>query len=271
MATNNIEKLANSINKCNFTFSSSLHGIIFSHSLGIPSVHLENKMLTSKNNFKFKDYYSNLNIPYIKENLKKKNLDNIIKKYKENRFKYLPYNKIIEEIQDRLLFSFPYQKMSNVICTIMKNENKSINKWCKYHLKIGFDNIYIFYNNSKYIDYIDNSIDNNIKNKIHFQTINNNQMSEQLIYINFYTKFKYNFKWCAFFDLDKYIILYKYNNINKLLNKHIFKNSFFIRLKSYKTENLLLLKRPYKQIHNKEQETNFLLELEMSIIKGGLY
>ena len=72
MGTNNIEKIANSINKCNFIFSSSLHGIIFSHSLGIPAVHLEYNRLDSKKNFKFKDYYSILDIPYIKEKLKKK-------------------------------------------------------------------------------------------------------------------------------------------------------------------------------------------------------
>ena len=72
MGINNIEKIAISINKCHFTFSSSLHGIIFSHSLGIPSIHLENKLLASKNNFKFKDYYSILDVSYIKEDLKKK-------------------------------------------------------------------------------------------------------------------------------------------------------------------------------------------------------
>ena len=35
MGNNSIEDIANSINKCNFIFSSSLHGIIFSHSLGV--------------------------------------------------------------------------------------------------------------------------------------------------------------------------------------------------------------------------------------------
>ena len=77
MGTNDIEKIANSINKCNFTFSSSLHGIIFSHSLDIPSVHLEYRELYSKKNFKFKDYYSVLDIPYVKEDLKMDNIDNI--------------------------------------------------------------------------------------------------------------------------------------------------------------------------------------------------
>ena len=95
MANDNIEEIANSINKCNFIFSSSLHGIIFSHSLGIPAVHLEHKILRSKTNFKFKDYYSILDIPYIKEDLKKDNLDAIVKKYEKNRLAFLPSSKII--------------------------------------------------------------------------------------------------------------------------------------------------------------------------------
>ncbi len=108
MGTIDIEFIANSINKCNFVFSSSLHGIIFSHSLGIPAIHLENKMLKSKKNFKFKDYYSVLDVPYIKEDLKKDNLNNIIKKYRNDRNRYLPSNKLIKRIQDLLLFSFPF-------------------------------------------------------------------------------------------------------------------------------------------------------------------
>lgn len=105
MGINNIEHIANSINKYNFIFSSSLHGIIISHSLGIPAIHLEYHRLASKNNFKFKDYYSVLDMPYIKEDLKKKNLEIIIEKYKKNRYKFLPKFKIIRQIQDSLLIS----------------------------------------------------------------------------------------------------------------------------------------------------------------------
>lgn len=110
MGSNDIEKIANSINKCNFVFSSSLHGIIFSHSLGIPSVHLENLMLCSKKNFKFKDYFSVLKIPYTKEKLKNNNFLYIVKKYKKKRYKYLPKKTIIKQIQDSLLSSFPFKK-----------------------------------------------------------------------------------------------------------------------------------------------------------------
>ena len=88
-----------------------MHGIIFSHSLGIPAVHLENTNLYNTKNFKFKDYYSILDIPYIKEDLKRENINTIIKKYSNNkiRFKFLPNPKIIKQIQDNLLATFPYK------------------------------------------------------------------------------------------------------------------------------------------------------------------
>lgn len=111
MANNNIEQIANKINQCKFIFSSSLHGIIFSHSLGIPAVHVEHLKLLSKNNYKFKDYYSVLDIPYIKEDLKREKLENIIKKYEKNRSKYLPSKNIIKHIQHRLLSSFPFRRL----------------------------------------------------------------------------------------------------------------------------------------------------------------
>ena len=113
MGTNNIENLANSINKCNFVFSSSLHGIIFSHSLGIPAVHLEYQMLGSYKNFKFKDYYSTLDIPYVKENLNIDKLEDIIRKYDKNRNEFLPKRNIIEKIQNDLLKNFPYKNLEN--------------------------------------------------------------------------------------------------------------------------------------------------------------
>lgn len=53
MGNNNIEEIVNSINKCKFIFSSSLLGIIYSHSLGIPAVHLEHQILMSKKKINF--------------------------------------------------------------------------------------------------------------------------------------------------------------------------------------------------------------------------
>lgn len=265
MGTNNIKKIANSINKCNFTFSSSLHGIIFSHSLGIPSVHLEYNQLFSKKNFKFKDYYSILKIPYIKENIRKENLDTIIKKYKNNRNKYLPKNKIIKKIQDNLLFSFPYQKMTYIICTYVQKDNKYINEWCKYHLSIGFDNIYIINNIDD--NYIGDYLDNKIKNRVHILNINEKQNQRKYFYKEFYNRFNSIFKWCAFIDITDYIILIKRNTISHFFRDCDSKNISIIKLNYHRQSFNNIIDKSLQKSKNK---MNIIFEIQSkSIIKGG--
>lgn len=58
MVTSDIEKLADDILSCDLIVSSSLHGIIFSHSLGVPAYHYQLTDLMKNGNFKFNDYYS---------------------------------------------------------------------------------------------------------------------------------------------------------------------------------------------------------------------
>ena len=66
MATNDLESLFEEICKSELVISSSLHGIIFAHSFGVPAIHIEETDIGSKDNFKFKDYYSVLDIDYVK-------------------------------------------------------------------------------------------------------------------------------------------------------------------------------------------------------------
>lgn len=265
MNTKNIEEIANSINKCNFIFSSSLHGIIFSHNLGIPAVHLENIVLYSQNNFKFKDYYSILDIPYIKEDLKNNNLSDIIKKYQKiNISEYLPNNKLIKKIQDNLLSYFPFFNLNNIICTFIRNKNVNIiiNKWCKYHLKLGFAHIYIFYND-KDIQNISDYIDVKIKNRVHFLYLIKNRINYKSLYISFYNKFKFNFRWCAFLSLSEYIYLNRWNNLFKILNTPK-NNVIFIKL------NILKDKKYFAELKydtTKNINIHFFIE-KNTLVKG---
>lgn len=109
--TNDVESFLDKLSQCEFIFSSSLHGIIFSHALGIPAIHIEDKKLESRGNFKFKDYYSNLDIPYTKFKVTD-NLDFVNKYIKEPK-KYLPSRTCIKNIQTRLLKAFPYKELKN--------------------------------------------------------------------------------------------------------------------------------------------------------------
>lgn len=262
MGNNNIEEIANSINQCRFVFSSSLHGIIFSHSLGIPAVHLEHTKLMSKKNFKFKDYYSVLDIPYIKEDLKKKNFEHIVKKYMKSKLNFLPSKKRIKQIQESLLSSFPYQKMNYVICTFIKNFNNiynyNINNWCKYYLNLGFDNIYLYrYENNDYniSYYIEDYIEEQIKKRVHIITINykNNNYKEYIhnSYSTFYNLFNINFKWCIYIDIFQFIVFENQKNISQLLNNPMSKTYSIIKFKCYTYKKNNLIWNSYKFKINK--------------------
>jgi hypothetical protein len=216
MGTTDVEDIFEKLSECEMIFSTSLHGIIFAHSFGIPATHLEYQELESKNNFKFKDYYSVLDIPYEKYVLKSnddlKELDIMFNKKEQ----YLPSRIVIENIQDNLLKSFSTvvevvkrdnKRFNAVICAIAKNENYYINNWCRYHLNIGFSKIYLFDNNELSTPYVGDFIDSDIKDRV--QIIDKRGIHKQALqldcYNQFYKEYSNMFDWCAFIDADEFV------------------------------------------------------------------
>src|SRR5690606_27412157 len=61
---NHPRKVAEKICSSKLVYSSSLHGIIFSHALGIPCIYV--KPQTNESEFKFIDYYESVNLSYKK-------------------------------------------------------------------------------------------------------------------------------------------------------------------------------------------------------------
>ena len=111
IGTSNLEKLFDEINECEFIFSSSLHGIIFSHSFGIPAFHIKHNELASKKSFKFLDYYSNFNLKYLMKITRTKadfKFDEFEVLY-NNRNLFVPTKEEIEQNQNSLLSVFPFK------------------------------------------------------------------------------------------------------------------------------------------------------------------
>ena len=108
--TNDIDYLFQCINECEFILSSSLHGIIFAHSFGIPAIHIKHIELDCKHEYKFEDYYSNYNIKYLRKDVPTLNDFNInefdvLYKYKEL---FKPTIAEITHTQKQLLSVLPY-------------------------------------------------------------------------------------------------------------------------------------------------------------------
>lgn len=106
-----IENFVTEVLKCKYTISSSLHGVIISHSYGVQSLpfNLEEKGLNGTF-FKFEDYYSSFDLefkPYFKNDIL--NSENIIKLIKNCNQPKFPIN------TDNLYNSCPFLKIPNTV------------------------------------------------------------------------------------------------------------------------------------------------------------
>lgn len=109
--TTNFGQLFSEINECEFILSSSLHGLIFALSYGIPAFHIKHTELASKHSFKFNDFFSVLSIPHheiainTSDDWKSLNLDDLY----THKDDYRVSLDEIRRIQNNLLGVFPYQ------------------------------------------------------------------------------------------------------------------------------------------------------------------
>lgn len=129
--------------------------------------------------------------------------------------------------------------MKVVICAIAKKENLYINDWAKYHLELGFDDIYVYDNNDSDYDSVKNYIEESIKDKVHFIDAKDKRTYQVEAYNTFYSN--YEFDWCAFIDIDEFINLKKGQNIKDFLSNEKFKNvdSVILNWKVYGDNDLI--------------------------------
>ena len=116
MDTNDMEALAREILACEIILSSSLHGIIFAHSYGIPAYHIQFKDFFNNGNFKFADYYSAFNgliyrkFKELPSTNNKLDFDKILKFHEKHCKDANPTREQIREKQDDFLKVLPYRK-----------------------------------------------------------------------------------------------------------------------------------------------------------------
>lgn len=120
-----------------------------------------------------------------------------------------------------------------IICAIAKNEHLYINDWVKYHIDLGFDHIYIFDNDDIESDFIGNYVDKEFLKNISFINVRGirRQWFQQECYNAFYQQERENFSWCAFIDIDEYIVLNDWHNIKEMVNDKRFDDFYSIKLR----------------------------------------
>jgi len=122
--------------------------------------------------------------------------------------------------------------MNNVICAIAKNEHLYINEWIQYHFNIGFNHIYLFDNDDVGSVFIGNIILPQYMDRITIFDVRGikKYFFQPECYNVFYAKYNQTFDWCAFIDIDEYIVLNKWQNITEMLLSPIFQKATSIKL-----------------------------------------
>ena len=118
--------------------------------------------------------------------------------------------------------------MTNVICAIAKNENLYINDWVNWHLALGFDKIYLYDNNDYETPYVGDFINQKDKVEIFDVRGKHEKGFQNKCYNEFYRS--HTFDWCAFIDIDEFIVLTAWKTINDFLSSPKFSNTNVIRL-----------------------------------------
>ena len=96
-----------------------------------------------------------------------------------------------------------------LVC-IAKNEDHYIKEWCDYHLKLGFDQIFIYQN-----DWVcDLEMENVTKLTMNGPT---KQMESYNTFIKTYHQ---EFDWAAFFDVDEFLVLKKHNSVKDFISDY---------------------------------------------------
>jgi hypothetical protein len=100
--------------------------------------------------------------------------------------------------------------MKIALVCIAKNEDHYINEWVNYHLKLGFDNIFIYENDW------DSGIEHPSLTKIKI----NGSKQQIPVYNDFIKNYKIEYDWSAFLDVDEFLVLKKHKNIHDFINDY---------------------------------------------------
>lgn len=100
--------------------------------------------------------------------------------------------------------------MNVALACIAKNEDLYINEWLEYNLYLGFDKIFIYKNDWSF------DIDSPFVETISVE----GRGKQEVVYNHFLNRYKYEYDWVAFFDVDEFLVLKKHNNVKEFLNDY---------------------------------------------------
>ena len=143
--------------------------------------------------------------------------------------------------------------MKIAICAIIKDEQRYLEEWINHHLKLGFDDIYLYedFNSTSHQDICSryehvflNSINNFLKTNI-------NDYKRQIKTYRYFIKlFKEKYDWVTFIDIDEYINTEDGINLKSILTSFEQFDGLFIFWKMYNANNLIEPPCDFKIVNN---------------------
>ena len=112
------------------------------------------------------------------------------------------------------------------ICTIIKNEHLYLKEWIDYHLKLGISHIWLFedYGSLSHSDITSNYPDSvTLMSASITGAAEKNPLRQCAVFSWFSREMKNEIDWCAFIDIDEFIVLSDGTTLNDLCNR--FSNS----------------------------------------------
>lgn len=114
-------------------------------------------------------------------------------------------------------------KKKIALVTMAKNEDLYLQEWIDYHLKLGFDDIFIYQNNWRFnvqkpderVHFLEWDIDT--PNAFSNEPWKTNRIA--MCYNNFGKTYYNEFEWAAFFDVDGFLVLKQTNDVKEFIAK----------------------------------------------------
>lgn len=171
-------------------------------------------------------------------------------------------------------------KLKVLICTIAKKENKYIKEFVNYYREMKFNKIIIYDNNNindKSLEYIlKEDIKKNFIKIINYRGLDRPQHKS---FHECYENYNNYYDWIAFYDIDEFLYIKNYSNINQFLSLNKFKKckSIIINWKYYGDnnkvfyENKPLFERFTSPFYlKKKQKNKYYYSAAKSLVRGNL-
>jgi len=116
-------------------------------------------------------------------------------------------------------------KKKIALVTMAKDEDFYLQEWIDYHLKLGFDDIFIYQNNWRFRAPL-------LDDRVHFMEWDVDSLTpvegvrtwewnrHSMCYSNFGKEYHSEFEWAAFFDVDCFLVLKETNNVKEFISKY---------------------------------------------------